>query len=95
MKHIRYQHLNQNKYVSMRYMQVTDSEYDHFCDLRTQGYEITTEHDGYDRLLLTIQSNRGYLPKIEKFCSYSDIESRVIKSIDRLAYQLVDQEVLI
>jgi hypothetical protein len=95
MQRLQYLHLNQNNYVSLRYMQVTDGEYDRFCYLRDSGYEITTEHDGYDRLLLTIQSNRGYLPKIEKFCSYSDIESRVIKSIDRLAYQLVEQEVLI
>jgi hypothetical protein len=84
MQHLQYQHLNASKYVSVRYMQVADGEYDRYCDLRKQGYSITTEHDGYDRILLTVESNRGYLPKYEKICSYADRDAYMLKSISVL-----------
>lgn len=81
MQHIQYQHLNKSKYISMRYMPATDSEYEQYARLARLGYSVTTEHDGDDRVLVTVGSNRGHYPLIEKFCSYADIHENIRKAI--------------
>jgi len=92
MKHIRYQHLNQNGYVSVRRIEVTQAEYDKYDELRLLGYSITTEHDEQDRVLVTVM-NESYHPSIEKFCSYADRDSIILYAINALYTVLVHDQV--
>lgn len=93
MQQLQYQHENASKYIVDRYMRVTDSEYEQYKRLRNFGYYITTEHDGHDRVLLTVASNRGYLPSIEKFCAYADIAENVLCSVASLYNAVIIQGV--
>lgn len=81
MQRLHYQHENASKHIIDRYMPVTDSEYEQYKRLAGLGYYATTEHDGQDRLLVTVASNRGWLPSIEKFCSYADSEEFIRNAI--------------
>lgn len=81
MQSVQYQHMNANKYVSIRYMPVTDEEYRQYSRLRNLGYYATTEHDGQDRLLITVASNRGHYPAIERYSSYADSEQLLLDAI--------------
>lgn len=84
MQHIQYQHMNAHKYVSVRYMLATDSEYEQYARLARLGYSVTTENDGDNRVLVTVGSNRGHYPLIEKFCSYADIHESIRNALSSL-----------
>lgn len=93
MQHIQYQHLNAYNYVSVRYASATDSEYEQYSRLRRLGYYVTSVHDGYDRVLITVGSNRGHYPIVEKFCAYADIDEQILNAISSIYAHVVCLEV--
>jgi len=93
MQRIQYRHENKSKYVSMRYMPATDSEYEQYSRLRRLGYYVSSEHDGDDRVLITLASNRGHYPSVEKYCAYADIDEQILNAISSIYAHVMCLEV--
>ena len=92
MKTIRYQHCNQYNKVIDRCITVTDEIAEKYRMLSRWGYRITTDHDGHDRILVTIETDwyqrSPYRPSADTICSYADV-AEAINTVTEQAFSSV------